>query len=162
GLTYALPVPAPVPPPASGAWKLNHLIYMAGLPVPSDLDLVGLTFETLRQTDADSINFSLLEKKWDIVMKPTPARHVANDVKKSWLRLAARIFIDEVNNFPAIAVGSPPFADAKDGEEGLLGFHDLRGSGMGDLGVSVFERVAGTGRGGRPPIMLGSGTSSNN
>jgi hypothetical protein len=161
GSLYASPVPSPKPLLASGPWTLQNLIYRAGLPIPSDLQLVidkvtNLpldSVETLGQRSAAQLDFSALSQKWNAIIDPAPARDLSTEVAKQWLALAARTFIDEVDTFPGTALGVPPAANEE--EEGLLSYHQFRGDWM-EL-HEVFKRMVGTGRGGAPPIVLGAG-----
>jgi hypothetical protein len=133
GGLFAKPVPSPAAPPQSGAWKLEHLIYMAGLPVPPELALVInktttrplVSLDELRGLNSKQLNFDLLFEKWDVMMLEKPARNVSDVVVKNWLMLANRTFIDEIDTFPSMAIGSPPSAEFD--QFGLLSLHDLRG-----------------------------------
>lgn len=95
-------VPAPEKPPDTGKWKIGHLIYRVGLPVPADS---GKTVGQLRTTVWPSqINEAI------------PAAPVLKDsVIAHWLRIARRTFIEELDNFPGMAVGDPPAANTDPG-----------------------------------------------
>ena len=157
---FARLLDAPVRPPASGKWKLEHLLYMAGLPVPADLRLVRekatdqplQSVDDVRALDADEIDFTRLEQKWSAMMRAAPARNVSHTVMRKWLRLAARTFIDEVDNFPALALGLPP--SARFDESGSLAFHALRG-GIAEC-RTFLTNVSAEPQRGRAAITLGT------
>jgi hypothetical protein len=160
GHRFADPVPSPDPPSEGERWTLEHLIYMAGLPIPADLALVAdettqqspATVEELKAIALGDLDFTRLFARWNAMMRPAPARNVARKIVKRWLLLANRTFIDEVDTFPSIALGEPPTASFDDG--GPFTFHDLRG---GIRECRQFLRLLSAApRPGRPPIVLGN------
>ena len=78
GRRFALPVPAPAPPPETGKWKLRHLVFVAGLPVASDLNFVREEGQTQPPPSLDAFNeiapehldFSRLQAKWAVTVLP--------------------------------------------------------------------------------------------
>jgi hypothetical protein len=160
GRMFAKLVPSPEVPPASGASTLEHLLYMAGLPTPADVRLarekstnrVLATVEDVRALDADDIDFTRLTQKWTAMVRASPPLNVDNEVRRKWLLLANRTFVDEVDSFPAVAVGLPPSASFDD--LGPLAFHDLRG-GIDEC-RTFLANVGAAPRGGRPAIVLGN------
>ena len=123
GTTVAWPVPPPERPLASGDFNLGHLIYLVGLPVPTDAN----------KSIAD------LRSDWDALVGPQPVPHgrIKDDIIESWKLLAPRGFIEELDNFPAMSFGRPPVARSLTGTP-LLGLHDLRG------GRSALSRLFGS------------------
>ena len=160
GRMFAKLVPSPEVPPAAGATTLEHLLFMAGLPVPADVRLarekvtnrVLATVDDVRALEADHIDFTRLTQKWTAMVRATPPLNVDDDVKREWLLLANRTFVDEVDSFPAPAVNLPPSATFDDA--GKLAFHDLRG-GIDEC-RTFLTNVGAAPRGGRPPIVLGN------
>ena len=122
GQLMAFPVPSPaVPPAALDDWRIEHLIYAVGLPVPADLALVKdagsqqalASLDALRAHDPATLDFSQLFDKWTTVARPIAGVSFTNVTAKlahQWLALADRTFIDEVDVFPAVAIGDPPAA----------------------------------------------------
>lgn len=158
GRMFAKLVPSPVAPPASGAEDLEHLLYLAGLPAPAEVRLarekathrVLTSVDDVRALDAAEIDFTALTQKWTAMVRATPVLKVNDNVRRKWLLLANRTFVDEVDTFPAVAVGLPPSATFDDA--GSLAFHDLRG-GVEECRAFLAD-VAAEQRSGRPPIVL--------
>jgi hypothetical protein len=163
GQLLAKPVPSPEPPPDhDGKWGLEHLIYVAGLPIPADLALAQhgqqpvATVEELRDLDPEDLHpedldFKKLVDRWHAMTRPTPALKLTKKLVWRWLTLANRTFIDEVDTFPSIALGEPP--SAKFDDAAALTFHELRGR-IGEC-RRLLRRVSAAPRAGRPPIVLG-------
>jgi hypothetical protein len=126
GMLFAslIPTPAP-PPPAARDWQLEHVLYMAGLPVPADLTLVKdvtdpvnphpvPSVDSLRTRQLNTLDFSALRKKWIKTMRLDHSDAMVNGIMGDWLLqwlyLCDRTFIDEVDNFTAVSTGVPPGA----------------------------------------------------
>lgn len=140
GLLFASLMPQPAePPPAAHDWQTEHVLYMAGLPVPADLALVkDITdpanpqpvpdAETLRHHNALTLDFSALRQKWIKTMRLDNPDAMVNGIVQDWLQdwlgLSDRTFIDEVDNFPAMSIGAPPGAALR--FSNMLQVHDLR------------------------------------
>jgi len=135
---FALPMPSPARPPETGEWKLEHLVYAAGLPVASDLNFVRELGETQPPPSLDSFNeiaperldFSGLLGKWASTILPQYVQQLntlKSELLKRWMSLANRTFIDEVDNFPNVAVGEPPSLSPYFDQTALLNFHGYRG-----------------------------------
>ena len=133
--TFAAPLPQALPPPSTGEWSVASLIYLAGLPVPDDVN------RTMPE----------LNDRWDDVMPDIPERVVMLSVVDEWLALANRTFIDEVDNFPNMSIGSPPEADSQ--EDLGMGLHSLRAD--DDERLAFLKRVTAKPIGTMPPITLG-------
>jgi hypothetical protein len=126
--------------------------------VPADIRLarekathrVLTSVDDVRALDADEIDFTALNQKWTAMTRATPPLKVDDDVRRKWLLLANRTFVDEVDTFPAVAVGLPPSASFDD--VGPLAFHDLRG-GIAEC-RTFLANVAAEPRAGRPPIVV--------
>lgn len=103
---FTLPMQTPARPPSSGQWKLRHLLYVAGLPMPTD---------TVGQVTIDKIR-----ERWSITLRPSFVplindRGVVSDaLVEWWQRCAGRTFIDEVDQFPAVSVGPLPSLQEED------------------------------------------------
>jgi hypothetical protein len=154
GRLFALPVRAPVRPPDSGTWKLEHLIYAAGLPMPSD-QAGSVTIPQLRSRWAGQLRSEWAPKMQD------PAT-VPNGIIEAWQKCAARTFVDEVDNFPAVAIGEPPKIEFDDSGEVLL--HPWRGGSdtfpsENAERVALFRRVTAAPRNG-VTISIGSGAGA--
>jgi hypothetical protein len=170
GARFALPVPVPKPPPKTGAWTLNTLVYMAGLPVPADLALVRdrttnlppPSVEILENLKLTQLDFLRLLDKWAQTIPLNPPFNLTTiepKLLREWIGLANRTFIDEVDNFPALAIGVPP--NATFDETGTIEFHDFRGGPMDFIDrlherVEFFRHVAAAARGGAARITLGT------
>jgi hypothetical protein len=115
GGTGAQPIEGPARPPATDPWTVQHLLYVAGLPLPGD---AAKSADDLRTEWV-----ATLPAEW----APAIQDHgkVANDVVKDWQRRSARAFIDEVDGFPALAYGRPPAANQDSGWD--LRLHEDRG-----------------------------------
>ena len=163
GQLMALPVPMPaVPPAALDDWRIQHLIYAVGLPVPADLALVKdagtqqvlASLDALRAHDPATLDFSQLFDKWTTVARPIAGVSFTNVTAKlaqQWLALGDRTFIDEVEVFPAVAIGDPPAAGLQK-DNSLLGYHRHRG--LSSEVDAFFNRVTAKPKPGLAPIAL--------
>ena len=140
GLLFASVLPLPVPPPpAANDWQTEHVLYMAGLPVPADLALVKDVTdpanpqplpdaETLRHHNALTLDFTALRQKWIKTMRLDNPDAMVNGIVQDWLQvwlgLCDRTFVDEVDNFPAMCIGEPPGAALRFPD--MLRLHELR------------------------------------
>jgi IgA Peptidase M64 len=135
GKTVAKPVPPGLPPVAGQPWTVSTLIYTAGLPTPAD---GGKTVDALRT-------------EWIDTLRADPAINAANPVIEEWKTLSTRMFIDEIDGFPAMALGTPPRA-AEFSITPMLSLHPDRG---GAGAVTPFYRALATKNGvaisGPPP-----------
>jgi hypothetical protein len=165
GQLFALPIPLPAaPPPTINAWRLKHLVYAVGLPVPSDLPLVvdkvtlqpSPTLDAFRQRASEDLNFSALFAKWADTARPVAGQSfdtVKPVLAHAWIALADRTFVDEVDNFPAISIGGPPSAGSAGADKtSNLSFHDLRG--YTAEREAFFRRVTAKPKPGMGPIAL--------
>jgi hypothetical protein len=164
GLLVALPVPSPASPGANVAqWSVEELIYAVGLPVPADLRLAIDLNTNQPVADADELrrlrfgafDFAELYKKWNKLARPPVGGAnfdaVPPGIVHSWLKFADRTFIDEVNNFPPVSIGSPP--SAGEIQTNRFRFHSLRGT--EDQRKAFFRKVTATPRAGLAPVGLG-------
>lgn len=102
GRTWAWPLPPALPLRADRRFTLSSLFYEVGLPIPADVLLLE----------------NSLREKWFLTMRDPPAGlirvgTVPDDWSPSvaaWKRFATRTFIDEIDGFPAMALGNPPRA----------------------------------------------------
>jgi len=144
GQLFALPMQNPERPPETGKWKLRHLLYVAGLPMPSD-KIGQVTFDKLRERWALTIRASFVPLLNDHGV-------VTDMLVDAWQRCAGRTFIDEVDNFPAVSVGNIPDVGNPD-DMGMFDYDNRRGgdldldTGATEIGQSrerraFFERVA--------------------
>ncbi len=120
GLLMATPVPMPAIPPATlNDWGLSHLIYAVGLPVAADLKLIALAgtpqipadFDAVRAQAPEAFDYTKLFKRWKDIARAIPLvafDQVAPALAHSWMTLGDRTFIDDVNAYPAVQIGSPP------------------------------------------------------
>lgn len=131
----AKPVPPGLPPEAGKPWTVSTLIYMAGLPTPAD---GGKAVGTLRP-------------EWVDTLRADPPINAADPIIEEWKTLSTRTFIDEIDGFPAMALGAPPQA-AETSLTPLLLLHPNRG---GAAAVAPFYRALATRNGvaisGPPP-----------
>jgi hypothetical protein len=107
GKKVAWCVPAPIKPPITGDWKIEHLIYAVGLPVPAD---------------RGKSHAQILDD-WDVLFGPEP-RAKGSDLIDTWLSYSTRTFIEELDGFPGMALGEPPAAKAA--ESASLNLHPFR------------------------------------
>jgi hypothetical protein len=159
GQLLAWRVPAADLPIGVEEWTLANLLYMAGLPVRADLALVCnkntnqpvTSVAELQSLGAGRLDFSLLFQKWNAIMEPSLARNVLTTVAREWLMMAERTFVDEVNNFPGIMIGTPPSASPHSDE--LLQYDYLR-AGVDDFAFFLLDHVTAAPRGNAPPITI--------
>jgi hypothetical protein len=135
---FARALPPARVPPAAGAWEVEHLIYAVGLPMPTDVAPAG---ETGAQATARR---AALRTRWTAIARdaPTPAQ-VSDAVIDEWADLGTRTFIDEIDAFPAMALGVPPAA-ANRSLTPRLELHPDRG---GNTGLESFYRALGAANG---------------
>ncbi|MEZ4701002.1 MAG: M64 family metallopeptidase [Rhodothermales bacterium] len=96
-----VPPPKPVPASHTGRWTLEHLIYMAGLPVPTDDPSIAA------RTNA------AIKAEWAAQVDPDPAPKVNDDLINRWRRLAKRTVINDVDTPLGVRVGAA-MADSGD------------------------------------------------
>ena len=129
GTTVALPLPPALPPPpAPGAWTVSNLIYVAGLPIPAD------------NAKVVSAERNDLRDEWALTLRaePTdPPLNVTDAIIADWKALHTRTFIDEIDGFPGMALGTPPEAGIVL-DPPLLELHPDRG---GDRAILPFYRI---------------------
>lgn len=121
GKTFAKPVPPALPPVAGKPWTVSTLNYMAGLPTPAD----------------GAKTVAALRAEWIDTLRAAPPINAADAVIDEWKTLATRTFIDEIDGFPAMALGAPPRA-AESSTTPLLSLHPDRG---GDIGLKPFYQA---------------------
>ena len=109
GRTWAVVLPALERPPVSGKWKLHHLLYAAGLPVPADVERPA----------------AAIRADWDAVLETGSWPANVAELIGSWKFVGNRGFIEELDAFPGMSYGTPPAA-ASDGQH-ELDLHDERG-----------------------------------
>jgi hypothetical protein len=118
GITQVRPVPPPERPRADGDYTLAHLVYAVGLPVPNDANK----------------SVSDLRSDWDAMVSLPPLDHpqslphgrIKDEVIEDWKQLGTRGFIEELDNFPAMAFGYPPAANTVPGIPDIR-LHPFRG-----------------------------------
>jgi hypothetical protein len=159
GKLFARPVPAPKKPKGDEAWTVANLVYLAGLPVPADLALVKPDAD-----DPDIPDYSDLSAKLTAILDPSVPKILLPDVLGDWLKLARRTFVDEVDNFPSVAVGDPPCAEFDDAA--LVAFHPLRVAAIADGGDTgerheFFSQLQGASRSGIVTTLDTHGSDSN-
>jgi hypothetical protein len=181
GQRLSMPVPCPAAPPDTGVQPLNpqlklaHLLYLFGLPVPADLALVldktqqppkpPGDVDALRALDPSNVDFTPLLDKWRLTKPPLPMLDVMSiDPKllKSWMHLANRTFIDEVDAFPPMAIGESPSIEFD--ASGPIAFYGLgRGGIWGEGGperTAFFRRVSAAPRSGITTSLDDTGNQS--
>ncbi|MEP6689807.1 MAG: M64 family metallopeptidase, partial [Gemmatimonadaceae bacterium] len=119
--SWAKGVPPALPPVLDEPWQVTHLLYAAGLPVLADaavseVDLHTRWSATMRDPPAEVASAAPLPAKWAQLVT-------------EWKQLATRTFIDEVDGFPAMALGEPPSA-AGLSPVPMLRLHPYRGSAL--------------------------------
>lgn len=97
-VTLAKPLTEAVKPPAIERWEVSHLMYAVGRPMPSDVGRTAkdLRDEFVKRADAD----------WALTLQDDTL--VTNDVIRAWSLEGRRMFIDAIDGFPPLVVGSPP------------------------------------------------------
>jgi IgA Peptidase M64 len=158
-LRVALRLPQPVKPAETATtkdWTEENLLYMAGLPVAADLNLVldktqnpprpPASIDDFRRIDPANVDFSPLRAKWAAIMPDTPAHDNLDALTpqrmRDWLVMANRTFIDEVDNFPNVAIGDPPSISPAFDQSGPLAFNARRGIAGADIFGPTIERNA--------------------
>jgi hypothetical protein len=169
GVLVANPMPSPVSPPANMAdWWTEHLVFVVGLPVRSDLALVKdattdqplTTVDSIGSRYATTFDFTNLFKKWNLTARAHPG-HTFDQVNPGaaleWLKLAERTFIDEVDNYPPVSIGLPPATDRP--QTNRFSAFDARGSDKERQ--AFFRRITAKPRGPSGPVAL-DGTAPDN
>jgi hypothetical protein len=129
GMLQALPVPAAQAPPATGVWTIQHLIYASGLPLPTDVPPAG------EDPAAASARSGALRARWASIARTSVVPAILSDfVVNQWALIGSRTFVDEIDAFPAMALGTPPAA-MQDTDFPLLQLHPQRG---GQAGLDAF------------------------
>jgi IgA Peptidase M64 len=132
GKLFAKPVPPPLTPPAAGVWTIEHLLYTAGLPLPADTPPAG------EAVAAASARRGALRARWASIARTSVVPAILSDaVIDQWALLGTRTFVDEIDAFPAMALGDPPQAE-QDTDPPLLRLHTDRG---GEVGLDAFYRA---------------------
>ena len=176
GSVFALPVPAPAPPPDTGVQPLNpkltlgHLLYIFGLPVPSDLNLVidstthlpPPDFDAFNSLDPASLDFSPLREKWRLTKTPLPMLDIPSippKLLKDWVGIGNRTFIDEIDAFPPLAVGEPPGSSSTRPARSCFTARGAAASGVegGPERLGFFRRVSAEPRNGVTTTLDTSG-----
>ena len=121
------PVPPPEQPPSTGKWSIENLIYSVGLPVPAD--------------GAKSV--ADLRSDWAALAGPIPNARIRDRVIETWKRIASRAFIQELDNFPAMAFGDPPAANTESGTPELSLHPDRCGRNGLDSFLAALRSVSG-------------------
>jgi hypothetical protein len=109
GKQFARPLPLAEKPPATGDWKIEHVMYAVGLPVPGD----------------EAKSNAALKAEWAQLLNPDPSPNIGDDLIGSWKTCASRALIEERDGFPALSYGALPAANEK--ENISLSLHDERG-----------------------------------
>jgi hypothetical protein len=123
-----LPVPPPERPPADGFWKIGHLIFQVGLPIPDD---------------AGKNNDTLFDE-WDARLEnDLPRDRIRPGTIAYWRRIATRAFVEELDNFPGMALGDPPAATTTPGTPFLSLHPDRCGRAGLDTLLSALRSVSG-------------------
>ncbi len=124
------PVPPPDPPPRHEDWSVEHLIYQIGLPIPDDAHKTNAT----------------LRDEWDArTQNDLPRDRISGSIINEWKRIATRAFIEELDNFPGMALGEPPAANTKNGEPSLSLHSDRCGRAGLDALLSLLQAEAASG-----------------
>jgi hypothetical protein len=90
-VTRFVPAAQPVPSDHTGDWKLEHLIYRVGLPIPADA----------------ALSTGDLKDNWRTHVDPDPVPFVNNALIDLWRSLATRTLIDDVDNPLGVRIGKP-------------------------------------------------------
>jgi hypothetical protein len=123
------PVPPPDwPPPDDGFWSIEHLIFQVGLPIPDDAAKDNAT----------------LRDEWDARLQDDlPRDQIRGRTIAHWRRIATRAFIEELDNFPGMALGAPPAANTKNGTPSLSLHSDRCGRAGLDILLTALQAVSG-------------------
>jgi hypothetical protein len=133
GTFIATGLPPPLEPPKTDPWQIEHLIYVAGLPIPGE-DRLSRTAAGLRTEWTDLLIRPSLPDGRLTIEDPTI---VSDALIGQWMDLAKRSFIDERDAFPGVAMGEPPAAS--NNTRSLMMLHDNRG---GELALAgLFDAV---------------------
>ncbi len=121
GTLVARPVPPALVPPVAGAWQVENLIYAVGLPMPRDVAPAGESWAaaTARRT--------ALRARWTAIARTAPtAATVSDALIEQWALIGTRTFVDEIDAFPAMGLGSRPAA-SESSSTPSLDLHEDRG-----------------------------------
>lgn len=108
-----------VPPASLADWTVTHLLYAVGLPVPGDLSLikdaqtqqVPADLDSVKKRKPDEFTYGALFTRWKTIARPISGislDQVPVELAHQWIVLADRTFVDDVDAFPAVAVGDTP------------------------------------------------------
>ncbi len=162
GRLLAKVVPTPIRPSEPiPDWWVEHLIFAVGLPVPADIALVKdretgtalPSLDVVGKRTGPAFDFTDLIKKWQQTVQPPAGQNfdqVRDFAALEWIALANRTFIDDVNNYPPIAIGFPPDTE----EPQTQRFSQFRHRGSDEERTAFFRRVAAVPRGGGASIAL--------
>jgi len=89
GVSYAYFVPGPKKPPATGDWKIAHVIYTVGLPV--------------RSHDGKAVGD--IRTEWTQKLDPDPNAKIPDDLVKWWVKMAKRSLVDALDTPLGVACG---------------------------------------------------------
>jgi hypothetical protein len=113
GQTVAQTLPIARRPNDASLWTIENLLYVVGLPMPTD---VGKSEQTLRDewnqlVDQQNIDPSALTDWARIVTPSDPDEaEMYKDMITQWKSMGSRSFIDEIDSFPGMTYGESPRA----------------------------------------------------
>ena len=110
GDVYGFTVPNALPPPAAGAWEIEHLVYALGLPIPSDART------NAARTDHDIVT------DWAVLYTTDPTPHLTTALMNRWRALANRSLVDDLDSALGMAYGTLPQVNSLSDNK-LIDFH---------------------------------------
>ena len=117
GQTVAQTLPIARRPSDASLWTIENLLYVVGLPMPSDVakSEQDLRDEWKRLVDPQNIDPSALTD-WARIVAPTSPdeAEMYKDMITQWKSMGNRSFIDEIDSFPGMTYGDVPAANRVD------------------------------------------------
>ena len=113
GQVFARTLPVALKPSDASLWTVENLLYVVGLPMPTDTTKSEqvLRDEWKQLVDQQNIDPTALTDWARIVTPSSPDEaELYNDVIAQWKAMGSRSFIDEIDSFPGMTYGSPPAA----------------------------------------------------
>ena len=126
------------PQPSLSDWAIEDLIYAVGVPVPGDQSLIAVQpnkppvtdLDSIRMRDPQDFKYDALFTRWKNMARAIPGisfDQVSPELAHEWIGLADRTFVDDVDTFPAVAMGDPPSVDSSADQTSLQ--YDTRRNG---------------------------------